>query len=69
MYKINTDLKKFIFSYLRKKPKKICISCNKVCVWHNKICDYLSYPLLDNSIWVTECKSCLTKNQVTSVYT
>lgn len=69
MFKINTDLKKFIFSFLRLKPKKFCISCGNVCVWDNKIVDYLSYPLLDNSIWVTECKSCLTKNQIIAAYT
>ena len=69
MIKINTDFKKCIFTYLRKEPKRYCITCGRVCVWDKKICDYLTYPLLDNSIWVSECKFCLTKNQVTSAYT
>ena len=32
----NNDLRNIIFSYFRKKPEKICVTCQKVCVW-NKV--------------------------------
>jgi len=69
MLKINNDFKKAIFSYLRKEPKQYCFNCRRVCVWDKKICDYITYPLLDNSLLVNECRFCLTINQITSAYT
>ena len=37
------DLRRKIFSYLRKKPKIQCCVCNRVCVWDKKICNFFSY--------------------------
>ena len=40
----NDDLRKLIFSYLRKEPKKSCSDCNKVCVWDKMVNPYVEYP-------------------------
>jgi hypothetical protein len=69
MIKINNDLKKLIFCFLRKYPKKNCYNCDRVCMWDKKLCDYITYPLSDNSILVNECIICLNNNQNTSAYT
>mgnify|MGYP001227846962 CR=1 FL=1 len=37
----NQDLRRLIWSYLRKKPQKICCYCKKVLVWDNKVCNYI----------------------------
>ena len=59
MIKINTDFKKCIFTYLRKKPKKYCIECGRVCIWDKKkVFEFISYPIQDNSIWISVCKFC-----------
>jgi hypothetical protein len=68
MLKINNDFKKLIFCFLRKDPKKKCYNCGRVCVWDKRLCDYITYPLLDNSLWVNECRFCLNINQITSAY-
>ena len=39
----NVDLKKYIFSFLRKKPYLICNDCNKVLIWNKKVNNYISY--------------------------
>ena len=33
----NMDLRRVIWSYLRKEPKIKCYKCNCVCVWDKKI--------------------------------
>ena len=35
------DLRREIFSYLRKHPKRKCIKCNKVLIWDKKVNDYV----------------------------
>ena len=63
MMKIFSDIyiKKIIFSYLRSKPKLACVRCGEVIVWDkNAIISYISYPLLDNSLWQSECGKCYT---------
>ena len=35
------DLRRYIFSYLRKDAKLKCCVCNKVCIWDKKVCDYI----------------------------
>lgn len=43
----NDDLRRLIFSFLRKKPKKFCQICDKVCVWDKKVNNYMElsyYP-------------------------
>ena len=37
------DLRREIFSYLRKKAKVECIICKRVCVWDKKVCNYITY--------------------------
>ena len=60
-YKVmnNIDLRKKIWSYLRKDAKVRCIKCNRVCVWDNKIIItiYNLDPLdIDNKDYI--CKYC-----------
>ena len=40
------DLKKYIFSFLRKTPRLICNCCNKVLIWDKKVCDF--YGISEN---------------------
>lgn len=51
----NSDLKREIWSYLRKKAKKQCNRCNCVCVWDKQIIKYynnfLGYDII--------CKNCV----------
>lgn len=35
------DLRREIFSYLRKHPKRKCIKCNKVLLWDKKVSEYV----------------------------
>ena len=37
----NDDLRKYIFKYLREKPKAECYNCNKILIWDNKINNYI----------------------------
>jgi hypothetical protein len=37
------DLRRTIFSYLRKSPQKDCIICNKVLIWDIKVNNFISY--------------------------
>lgn len=42
----NSDIKGLIFNYLRKIPKKQCVSCKRVCVWDDErhpIKDFMHY--------------------------
>ena len=41
------DLRKEIFSYLRKKPKLQCIHCYKVLIWDKKVNDYIANKELE----------------------
>ena len=51
------DLKKYIFSFLRKKARRGCTICNCVCVWETKLIQ--SYLTTINSII---CMDCLKQN-------
>lgn len=36
------DLRRYIFSFLRKDPKKKCYDCESVLIWDKKVNDYIS---------------------------
>ena len=38
---LNDDLRRYIFSFLRKTPKKACQDCKKVLVWDNQVNEYM----------------------------
>jgi tRNA(His) 5'-end guanylyltransferase len=58
----NEDLRRYIFTFLRKKPKKICFDCKCVLVWDKKIKDYIEYGNIGNSlIGNIYCYSCWRK--------
>jgi hypothetical protein len=40
----NNDLRRYIFNFLRKKPKAECYNCNKILIWDNKINNFIRYP-------------------------
>jgi len=40
----NSDLRRIIWSYLRKLPKITCMYCDSVCVWDNKVKEYYEVP-------------------------
>lgn len=42
----NNDLRRLIFSFLRKKAKLNCGYCNKVLIWDKKVCDF--YGICEN---------------------
>tara|TARA_Y100000996_G_C22378741_1_gene584165 strand:- start:325 stop:570 length:246 start_codon:yes stop_codon:yes gene_type:complete len=45
--KVMNDIyvRKYIFSYLRTKPKIACFTCGLCCVWENKtVNDYVIHP-------------------------
>jgi len=51
------DLRRYIFSYLRKRARRSCTLCNCVCVWETKLINsYLTTP--DAII----CMNCLKNN-------
>ena len=37
------DLRKYIFSFLRKEPKLVCNDCNKVLIWDKKVNEFIRY--------------------------
>ena len=57
----NKDLRRLIFSYLRKYPKKRCHVCGLICVRDKEVNQYVdlmfSYP--DNN---TYCMKCYERN-------
>jgi len=58
------DLRKLIFSYFRKKPEIICITCKKTCVWNKKIIrQYTEYPIKDCTVTIRQCCDCFFKFQ------
>ena len=51
------DLRRYIFSYLRKKARRSCTLCNSVCVWETKLIkSYLTTP------HAIICMNCLKNN-------
>ena len=58
MSNINSNSKKLIFSYLRKKAKKSCIFCKDVCVWNKKIKEYFNpFFVPKDTIYCIDCYS------------
>lgn len=49
---VNDDLRTYIFSYLRKHPKKQCQDCGCVCVWDKHV---KSYKELNDNVYCTDC--------------
>ena len=58
----NNDLRRLIWSYLRKKPKIACFKCNDVCVWDKKRIKqyyYLSTRIQSGDLTnIYYCKEC-----------
>jgi hypothetical protein len=58
MININSDFKKIIFSFLRKKPKKICFYCKDVCIWNKKVKEYYyAYYVSSGTLYCIDCYS------------
>ena len=41
------DLRKYIFSFLRKEPKLMCKDCKKVLIWDKKVNNFISYDSIN----------------------
>ena len=52
----NIDIRRLIFTYLRKKPLLDCSFCKKVCKWDNDVIEYIE--ICKNCI----CFSCIRKS-------
>lgn len=48
----NDDLRRYIFSFLRKYPNKKCKYCGDVCVWDKRVKLYIE---LNSGILCTDC--------------
>lgn len=51
----NDDLRRYIFSFLRKEPRKKCTMCGDVCVWDKTVKYYIAYGNNNNNVNCTEC--------------
>ena len=52
------DLRREIFSYLRKEPQLSCIDCKKVLIWDKKVEPHMKIPYLygkDNGYYCIKC--------------
>lgn len=54
----NEDLRRYIMSFLRKTPQKVCRSCKDVLVWDKQVKFHISY--YDNNGYST-CTDCFAK--------
>ena len=52
------DLRREIFSYLRRRGKKICRTCDKVLVWDKKVRPYVETTWNSNTPAYTYCRKC-----------
>jgi hypothetical protein len=52
------DLKKNIFSYLRKKPQLICHMCKKVLIWDKEVNPYIIITANDCKNKYHQCLNC-----------
>lgn len=61
----NEDLRSIIFSYFRKKPEKICVTCQKICVWNKeKFRDYTDFSFNYYPITLSQCYQCRKNNVI-----
>ena len=57
------DIRRYIFSFLRKKPKLICSECNCVLIWDKKVKNYIvvdispSYFFIEKGNYCNQCHS------------
>lgn len=54
----NDDLRREIWSYLRKEPKLVCMKCGDVCVWDKKVKKYYFVPKMINVYKSAYCGEC-----------
>ncbi len=52
----NTDLRKYIWSFLRIKPKIQCSICKTVCIWDKQVKYFIKYDQYNYCIdcWILE---------------
>ena len=61
----NDDLRREIFSYLRKEPKVKCEQCDDVCVWDKKVLKlYYNEIQYNNRSKTYKCYECYWKNML-----
>ena len=52
------DLRREIFSYLRKRPTLECAHCKKVLIWDRKVNDYIMLTWIYPNPTVPHCMDC-----------
>ena len=52
------DLRREIFSYLRKRPTLECVHCKKVLIWDRKVNDYIMLTWIYPNPTVPHCMDC-----------
>ena len=57
----NSDLRREIWSYLRKEPQLICMKCRKVCIWDKKVRKYYFIPNMTDVQKSAYCLICWNK--------
>ena len=60
----NEDLRREIFSYLRKEPKVKCEICQAVCVWDKKIIKLYHEDKYTNGDNIFKCYKCYWTNMI-----
>ena len=50
----NDDLRRYIFSFLRRYPQKQCSVCKAVCVWDRRVKYYMEDPG-DTTVSCVDC--------------
>ena len=58
----NSDLRRLIWSFLRKKPQRDCFYCGRVLIWDKEVHRHFSFPILDFTVIVYECIECSQKS-------
>ena len=67
----NNDLRRKIWSYLRKKAKKSCCRCNKIIIWDKKCrCRYIENKCDLNNKFLEKynCMDCYRKDMIFLVW-
>ena len=60
----NKDLRREIFSYLRKEAKVKCDQCNEVCIWDKKTIQLYHEEKYKDGIISIKCYKCYWTNMV-----
>ena len=55
----NYDIRREIWGFLRKEPKKICFKCKSVLIWDKKVKNYYTFPKYYQHENISICHECV----------